>query len=240
MASEKIMLIDDDEDLKEVLRLYLEKNNYTVLTACDELDALAVLEQTPPDLIVLDVMMPHLDGFELCQLLRKKTEVPILFLSSKDDDMNAILGLGVGGDDYISKSTSPAVIMAKIKAHLRRMRVLPERQTTASSIPTIIKYPGLEINMDSAVVKVNGQHVNLAAKEFQILCLLAKNPERVYSIEKLFEMIWGEKSLGDNRTVMVHISNLRKKLESNPNSPVYIETVRGIGYKFHMFQESQC
>ncbi|MDL4839069.1 response regulator transcription factor [Aquibacillus rhizosphaerae] len=241
MASEKILLVDDDLDMTKILELYMKNNGYVVYTANDGLDAFSIIEHTPPDLIILDVMMPNLDGFELCQLIRKKTDVPILFLSSKEDDMDTILGLGVGGDDYISKTTSPAVIVAKVKAHLRRMRVLDNEKSLSNSriTPTsLISFPGLEINLESAVVRVNNKVVNLSAKEYQILCLMASNPERVYSIDKLFELVWGEKGLGDHRTVMVHISNLRKKLEMHTDDIVYIETVRGIGYKFHAFSDS--
>nr|WP_281349704.1 response regulator transcription factor [Ornithinibacillus caprae] len=229
------MLVDDDPDMIEVLGVYLKKNGYEVVTAGDGIEAVETLEIHQPDLIMLDVVMPNLDGFEVCHLIRKKTEVPILFLSSKEEDMDKILGLGVGGDDYISKTTSPAVIVAKIKAHLRRSRTFPPIQPNnrdTSKKQSVLEYPGLFINLESTTVKLNGSVVKLAAKEFQILSLLAQNPERVYSVEKLFELIWGEDSLGDYRTVMVHISNLRKKIEANPDDPTYIKTIRGIGYKF--------
>ncbi|SET05763.1 DNA-binding response regulator, OmpR family, contains REC and winged-helix (wHTH) domain [Oceanobacillus limi] len=235
MASEVILLVDDDPDMREILRVYLQKNGYKVILAKDGIEAIEVLELHHPDLIILDVVMPKLDGFEVCQHIRKKSEVPILFLSSKEEDMDKILGLGVGGDDFISKTTSPAVIVAKIKAHLRRNRIFPTTQNRDHKPvkkPSVLVYPGLEINLDSTTVKLNGTIVKLAAKEFQILSLLAQNPERVYSVEKLFELIWGEDSLGDYRTVMVHISNLRKKIEANPDEPMYIQTIRGIGYKF--------
>ncbi|MFD2044883.1 response regulator transcription factor [Ornithinibacillus salinisoli] len=235
MANERILLVDDDPDMQEVISLYLKKNGYDVLTARDGMEAIEVLDLQIPELIILDVVMPRLDGFEVCQLIRKKTDVPILFLSSKEDDIDKILGLGIGGDDFISKSTSPAVIVAKIKAHLRRNRSFDRNQEFADesiSHKSLIEFPGLSINLESTIVKVNGSVVNLAAKEYQILRLLAQHPERVYSVEKLFELIWGEDSLGDYRTVMVHISNLRKKIESDPDNPAYIQTIRRIGYKF--------
>lgn len=236
MASERILLVDDDADMREVLGLFLENNGYVVFTAGDGVQAIGVVEEVVPDLIILDVMMPNLDGFELCQIIRKKTEVPILFFSSRDEDMDKILGLGIGGDDFISKTTSMPVIVAKVKAHLRRNRVLLQEKDKALLVSgpsdSVITYPGLVIKLDNAVVIANGSAVKLSAKEYHLLCLIARNPERVYSVEQLFELIWGENSLGDYRTVMVHISNIRKKIELNPENPRYIQTLRGIGYKF--------
>lgn len=242
MANERILVVDDDIHMQEVVSLYLQKNGFTVFTADDGLAALTVVEEKIPELIILDVMMPNLDGFELCQYIRRKTNVPILFFSSMVKDTDKVLGLGVGGDDYIEKSTSLSVVVAKVKAHLRRNRVLP----TESSKPkekkhherSILKYPGLTIRLDSAVVEVDGRKVRLSAKEYQILSLMAQNPNHIYSVEQLFDQVWGEESLGDYRTVMVHISNLRKKIEKNPEESVYIHTFRGIGYKFNDFNNS--
>ncbi|WP_193568289.1 response regulator transcription factor [Gracilibacillus saliphilus] len=240
VASEKILIVDDDADMRNILELYLTENGYQVLSAEDGLEALAMVERETPDLIILDVMMPKLDGYELCQEIKKIIDIPIIFLSSKQDDMDKILGLGVGGDDFIEKTTSSPVLIAKIKAHLRRYRKLfntNKQNETMEKKSNIIEYPGLEINLDSAVVKLTNKTLRLSAKEFQILCLLAQNPERVFSVEKIFELIWDETSLGDYRTVMVHISNLRKKLETDTNQLKYIETVRGIGYKFNRIEE---
>ncbi|UOQ49888.1 response regulator transcription factor [Gracilibacillus caseinilyticus] len=235
MAGEKILIADDDHDIQIIISMYMKENGYQVLTAADGIEALQIVEKETPDLIILDVMMPKLDGYELCQALQKITDVPILFFSSKHEDVDKILGLGVGGDDFIEKSTSPSVLIAKVKAHLRRYRNigLPRKQRGYSNQNTdTIEFPGLQINLDSAVVKLYDKPLHLSAKEFQILCLLAQNPEKVFSVEKIFELIWDENHFGDYRTVMVHISNLRKKLENNHGKVIYIETVRGIGYKF--------
>ncbi|SES16048.1 DNA-binding response regulator, OmpR family, contains REC and winged-helix (wHTH) domain [Gracilibacillus ureilyticus] len=240
MASEKILIVDDDEDIRRLLELYMTSNGYHILLAEDGMEALTIVEQELPDLIILDVMMPKLDGYELCQELKKITDIPIIFLSSKQEDMDKILALSVGGDDFIEKDTSPPLILAKIKAHLRRYRDLSNRtrkQEASRNDSSLIEYPGLEINMDSAVVKLENQILRLSAKEFQILCLLAQYPGKIFSVEKLFELIWDENSLGDYRTVMVHISNLRKKLEKNNSNLKYIETVRGIGYKFNQIEK---
>lgn len=241
MANERILVVDDDLDMQEVLSLYLENNGFKVFTADDGLSALTVIDEEMPELIILDVMMPNLDGFELCQYIRKKTDVPILFFSSMVADADKVLGLGVGGDDYIEKTTSLPVVVARVKAHLRRNRVLPDKNTFLKEKmqkgKSVLKYPGLTIKLDSAVVEVEGKTVRLSAKEYQLLTLMAQNPNHIYSVEQLFEQVWGEDSLGDHRTVMVHISNLRKKIEQNPDESIYIHTFRGIGYKFNDFKE---
>lgn len=239
MANEKILIIDDDADVRDVLQIYLEKNHFQVVTSSNGYQALQLIDEDIPDLIILDVMMPHLDGFELCQYIRKKTEVPILFYSSKNEDMDKIIGLSIGADDFIEKSTSFSVIVAKVRAHLRRTRTFPAQENTSLKTSrengNNLMFPGLIIKLESADVLLDEESVKLSAKEYQLLCVLAKNPDRIYSVEQLFDMVWGEDSLGDYRTVLVHISNLRKKLEQNRNDVEYIQTFRGIGYKFNGF-----
>ncbi|WP_445486843.1 response regulator [Niallia sp. 03133] len=240
MEREKILIVDDDDDIKEVLSLYLHKEGFQIFCAFNGYEALKIIDANEPDLIFLDIVLPDLDGFEICQLIRKKTDVPIVFLSSKDDDVDKILGLRIGGDDYVTKPFSPGVLIARIKAHLRRSRQNRSQWNGNEKIEKregVLSFPGLSIDMESCVVKKNNTPISLSAKEFQLICLLAKNPDRVYPIEQLFQHIWGEESLGDNRTVMVHISNLRKKIESDPSKPMYIITVRGIGYKFNGFRD---
>lgn len=234
MREEKILVVDDDQDIREVLQLYLKKEGYNVVMAENGDIALTLIEEHEIDLVLLDVMMPGLDGFETCQSIRKKTNIPIMFLSAKEDDIDKILGLRIGGDDYITKPFSPGVLMAKIKAQLRRDRQsrFESRDEQHLKENPILQFPNLTIDMNSCVVKRKEVDVSLPAKEYQLLCVFAKNAGRVFSVEQLFQLIWGEDSLGDNRTVMVHISNLRKKIESDPAKPVFIQTVRGIGYKF--------
>ncbi|MBS4209395.1 response regulator transcription factor [Bacillus sp. FJAT-50079] len=236
MDKEKILVVDDDPDIRKVLQLYLCKSGYDVIEAENGEIALTIFDQVSPDLLILDVMMPGMDGLELCQMIRRKSDIPILFLSAKEDDVDKIVGLGVGGDDYVSKPFSPSVLTAKVKAHLRRRRFLDKRITQSEhenkGRKSMIIYEGLVIDQESYSVKVNHQEIHLSAKEYQILSLLAMNPNRVYTAEQLFHKIWGEDSFGDHRTVMVHISNLRKKVEADPTQPRFITTVRGIGYKF--------
>ena len=234
MKEDLILVVDDDQDIREVLNLFLTKEGFKVLLAESGEEAVTLAEKNSIDIILLDVMMPGLDGFETCQALRKKTSVPILFLSAKEDDINKILGLRIGGDDYITKPFSPGVLVAKIKAQLRRGKQNSYEQNNEQKKREnpILYFPGLTIDLDSCVVKRDELIITLPAKEYQLLCVLARNINRVYSVEQLFQLIWGENSLGDNRTVMVHVSNLRKKIEANPAKPVFIQTVRGIGYKF--------
>lgn len=232
MNRDRVLIVDDDPDIRNVLELYLEKEGYEITSVTEGSEAIDVIDRFSPDLIILDIMMPGLDGYETCQGIREKTDAPILFLSAKEDDFDKILGLRIGGDDYITKPFSPGVLVARIKAHLRRTRIASNKKEMNME-KSMIEFPGLSIDLDSCLVKSNGNPVTLPAKEYQLLTLLSKNVEKVYSVEQLFQLIWGENSLGDNRTVMVHISNLRKKIEPNPAKPLYILTVRGIGYKFN-------
>lgn len=232
MNKDRVLIVDDDPDIRNILELYLIKEGFEIISVNEGKKAVETIDPFNPDLILLDIMMPGLDGYETCQAIRKKTDAPILFLSAKEDDFDKILGLRIGGDDYITKPFSPGVLVARIKAHLRRNRLASSKKEHAEE-RNILEFPGLFIDQDSCIVKVNGQPISLPAKEYQLLCLLGKNVEKVFSVEQLFQMVWGENSLGDNRTVMVHISNLRKKIEPDPAKPMYILTVRGIGYKFN-------
>lgn len=229
MAGEKILVVDDEAEITELISLYLTKNGFHVVTAETGEQAIELTRTIKPDLIILDILLPGLDGIEVCQELRKDNNVPILFLSCKSEDTDKVLGLTVGGDDYITKPFSPSELLARIKAHLRRNRLL---NTAHKQEKSLLTFPGLVIDLDSHVVLVNGAPVILSAKEFQLLALLAQNPNKIFSIEQLFKALWSYQSFGDTRTVMVHISNLRKKIEKDPSNPDYIHTVRGVGYKF--------
>lgn len=233
MSGIKVLVVDDDADIREVIRLYLENNGISVLLAGEGSTAIQVVAEQQPNLIILDVMLPGIDGFEVCQAIRKRSDVPILFLSAKEDDMDKIVGLGIGGDDYITKPFSPAVLVAKVKAHLRRSRLLAQGNFLENEQRVnVLEFSGLSIDMDSCVVKVDDAPIALSTKEYHLLCYLATRPNHVCSVEQLFDSIWGEEALGDYRTVMVHISNLRRKIERDPIKPQYIMTVRGFGYKF--------
>lgn len=236
MKRDRVLIVDDDPDILRILELYLEKEGFEIISSTDGNDAISQIDRFNPDIIILDIMMPGLDGYETCQGIREKTDAPILFLSAKEDDFDKILGLRIGGDDYITKPFSPGVLVARIKAHLRRNRLSSNKKDSITE-RSFIQFPGLSIDLESCIVRVNGEPISLPAKEYQLLCLLSRNIEKVFSVEQLFQLIWGENSLGDNRTVMVHISNLRKKIEPDPTKPMYILTVRGIGYKFNGYIE---
>lgn len=230
MSGERVLIVDDEPEISELLSLYLTKEGYEVATALDGRQALESIGKDKADLVILDVLLPGLDGIEVCTELRKVTDVPIIFLSCRGDDIDKVMGLVAGGDDYITKPFSPREIVARVKAHLRRYRMTAAAQQDGG--PDVLRYRGLEIDLKGCVVRVQGEEVYLSHKEYEVLSLLARNPDRVFSADELFEKLWQMQSLGDIRTVMVHISNIRKKIEKNPAAPEYIITVRGAGYKF--------
>ncbi|MCG8484233.1 MAG: response regulator transcription factor [Clostridia bacterium] len=230
MAREKILIVDDEIEILDLIKSCLMEDQYQILTAQNAKNALESIETEAPDLILLDIMLPDIDGIELCLEIRKLTNAPILFISCKSQEMDKVLALSVGGDDFITKPFLPNELLARIKAHLRRSRL---SQQTAYT-PCIIEYPGIQVNIDSHEVFVDNELVVLSAKEFEILEILIKNPKRIYSMKQLFQMVWKMDSLdNDARTIMVYISNLRKKIEKNPSNPQYIVNVRGVGYKFN-------
>ncbi len=230
MRKQKILVVDDELEIRDLINLYLSKEGFQVFTASDSQEACTLTYQERPDLIILDILLPKQDGFELCSQLRQTTDAPVIFLSCKTENMDKILGLTVGGDDYMTKPFSPGELVARVKAHLRRTYI----QEKSATSKQILNYPGLQIYLTSHSVFVNGIPVVLTAKEFELLVLFAQNPNRVFYTDQIFEKIWKTYGLdGDTRTVMVHISNLRKKIESNPATPKYILTIRGVGYKFN-------
>lgn len=230
MPGEKILVIDDETEISELISLYLTKNGFNVITSATGYSALELVSGQNPDLIILDILLPDMDGLELCQELRKITETPILFLSCKSTDTDKILGLTVGGDDYITKPFSPGELVARVKAHLRRNRILSTKKEQKNDV---LYYPGLTIDFSSLMVYVNDNPLSLPAKEFQILALLAQNPNIVFSLGQIYDSVWGFDNIGDTRTVMVHVSNLRKKIEEDPINPQFIITVKSLGYRFN-------
>lgn len=230
MACEKILIIDDEVEICELISIYLKKNGFIPITANNGSDALNLTSLHNPDLIILDILLPDTDGLELCQELRKTTKCPIIFLSAKSSDMDKILGLTVGGDDYITKPFSPSVLVARVKAHLRRKRLSTPQVDTEN---TIISFPGIKIDLSSHSTYIDNKSVALSQKEFDILLLMAQNPNKVFSHGQLYDYVWGADNIGDTRTVMVHISNLRKKIEKDHANPKIIVNIKGVGYKFN-------
>ncbi|KIL38808.1 hypothetical protein SD70_24325 [Gordoniibacillus kamchatkensis] len=229
MTGPKIMIVEDDPGIVELIAMYLEREGFEVIACDNGLTALELVLVHRPALIVLDILLPGLDGIEVCRQVRKNDPTPILFLSGKSDELDIILGLSIGGDDYMTKPFSPSQLVARIKAQLRRSALLDQHRSDAQ----VLRFPGLEIDLASHSVKVGGKPVQLSAKEFDLISIMAKTPNRVYRLEQLYELVWSLDSLGDPRTLIVHISNLRKKIEPNPAEPKYIITVRGFGYKFN-------
>ncbi|MCA1038266.1 response regulator transcription factor [Bacillus infantis] len=231
MTGELILLVDDDPDIQDIQKAYLYKEGFRLAFAATGTEAVHLAESLEPHLIILDVALPDMDGFEVCRILRTITKVPILFLSGREDDIDQIIGHRIGGDDYVTKPFSPPVLVAKVKSHIRRFKELSE--SPKANYGQALIFGKLAIDRASCEVTREGKPISLAAKEYQLLCCFAENAGRVFSAEHLFDSIWGKESLGDIRTVMVHISNLRKKIEQDPARPEYITTVRGIGYKFN-------
>lgn len=222
----KILIIDDERELCELLQVYLAKEGFhSVYSAYNGQKGIKLCRELMPDIIILDIMLPDMDGFEVCRKLREFTYEPILFLSAKEEETDKILGLGIGGDDYITKPFSLKEVAFRIRAQLRR------KQYMDNSAARILKLGNITINEQASEVTRDGQPVDLTAKELQIVTLLARHPNHILSKKKLYENIWGEEYIGDDNTIMVHIRHLREKLERDPGSPEHILTVKGLGYK---------
>jgi len=226
-----ILVVDDEREITELIALYLEKEGYAVHASDNGEHAIRLAERLAPDLIVLDVSLGRMDGIEVCRALRQGAcaDVPILFLSCKSEDEDIIRGLSEGGDDYITKPFSPGQLVARIQAHIRRRRT---RERGSEELMAKLSYPGLDIDFRGMEVRLEGVLLSLSVKEFELLSVLARQPNRVFPLEELYRRVWHSDSMGDTRTLMVHISNLRKKLEADPSRPRWIQTVRGFGYRF--------
>lgn len=223
-----ILVVDDEESIQELLRYNLEKEGYKVLAARDGFEALERVQKDRPDLVVLDVMLPQMDGMEVCRRIRLNPEfreLPVIMLTAKGEEIDKVLGLELGADDYMTKPFSPRELVARIKARLRRVKSADE------TLEQII-HGDIRIDLNRFRVYVNAQEIELTPKEFELLRVLAAKPGRVYSREELLEKIWGYEYAGDTRTVDVHVRHVRQKIEKDASNPEYIETLRGIGYRF--------
>lgn len=225
----RILIIEDDLDIAELERDYLQLNGYKAEIVQDGLQGLKKAVTGMYDVVVVDLMLPHKDGFEIIKEIRRSREIPIIIVSAKNEDIDKIRGLNFGADDYLTKPFSPAELAARIKAHITRYKRL--KGNTAES--EVIQHKGLEINMASHKVLVSGLEIQLTAKEYDLLVFLASNPNIVFSKEHIFDTIWGDEYHGDTATVAVHIQKIRKKIEKDPSNPEYIETLWGTGYRFN-------
>ena len=224
----RVLVVDDEKLIVKGIRFSLEQDGMEVTCAYDGEEALENAKNTEFDIILLDIMLPKLTGLEVCQQIREFSNVPIVMLTAKDDDMDKIMGLEYGADDYITKPFNILEVKARIKAIMRRTTV----RDSASNAPKTIVNGDLRLDCDSSRVYIAGKEVNLTAKEFDVLELLALNPNKVYSRENLLKLVWGSDYPGDVRTVDVHIRRLREKIESNPSEPRYVHTKWGVGYFF--------
>lgn len=226
MESAKILVVDDEPDILEFLRYNLEKEGFSVVTAADGEEGLAIADKEQPDLIILDIMMPKMDGVEVCRVLRSKpsfAQTVIAFLTAREEDFSQIAALETGGDDYITKPIRPRVFISRIKALLRRR----SRKEAEEEAPNQIKISDLLIDRDRIIVERGDETIELAKKEFELLSLLVSKPGKVFSREEIFNKVWGTDVIVGNRTIDVHIRKLREKIGDH-----YIKTIKGIGYKF--------
>lgn len=225
--SSSILVVDDNKDIREMLEIYLVNEGYRVILSDDGLDAIDKLDKNEVDLIILDIMMPNLDGIKACLKIREKNQLPIILLSAKSEDCDKILGLNIGADDYVTKPFNPIELIARVKSQLRRYIHFSGKVESKNLI-----IDNLEINKDSREVFVNGEFVRLTPLEFNILDLLIENRGRVLSTRQIYENIWDEPYYNDSNTIAAHIRNIREKIEFNPKNPEFIKLVWGVGYKF--------
>ncbi len=228
MNEKKIMVVEDDRNLLDTLKYNLYKDGYNVVLAADGSEAIETARKTMPDLIVLDIMLPTLSGYEVCRILRKETNVPILMLTARTDEVDKIVGLEIGADDYMTKPFSMRELLARIRAMIRRSEMIaPTQATTVERL----KINNLEIDIERHQAFQNEKELELSPKEFDLLVFLARNHGLVFSREQLLEKVWGYDYAGDSRTIDVHIHWLRQKIENDPSKPENLVTVRGTGYK---------
>lgn len=224
----KILVCDDDKDIVEAIDIYLTQEGYEVLKAYDGDEAIKVLKRNEVDLLIMDVMMPRLDGIRATLKIREESSIPIIILSAKTEDADKILGLNIGADDYVEKPFNPLELVARVKSQLRRYTQLGNAAESSASVYTV---GGLSINDDLKEVTVDGEVVKLTPIEYNILLLLVKNQGKVFSINQIYESIWNEDAIGADNTVAVHIRHIREKIEINPKEPRYLKVVWGVGYK---------
>ena len=223
-----ILVCDEDREIVEAIEIYLSKEGYNVIKAYDGLEAIEILKKEDIQLLLIDVMMPRLDGLRATLKIREKSGIPIIILSAKSEDSDKVIGLDVGADDYITKPFNPLELIARVKSQLRRYTKLGTMAGQKSNVYTV---GGLEVNDDSKEVTVDGESVKLTPYEYKILLLLVKNQGRVFTIEQIYENVWEEEAIAADNTVAVHIRHIREKIEINPKEPRYLKVVWGVGYK---------
>ncbi len=229
---QKILIVDDDENIAELISLYLTKECFDTMTVNDGEQALVAYDTYQPNLILLDLMLPGIDGYQVCRELRTRSNVPIIMLSAKGEIFDKVLGLELGADDYIMKPFDSKEMVARVKAVLRRYHAVPKAETPAVDKGKCVEYPGLTVNLTNYSVIVDNRNVEMPPKELELLYFLASSPNQVFTREQLLDQIWGYEYIGDTRTVDVHIKRLREKIKDH--SGWSLSTVWGIGYKFEV------
>ncbi|NLX87390.1 MAG: response regulator transcription factor [Clostridiales bacterium] len=225
-----ILVADDEKDIRDLIKISLEENGYTVLTAQNGKEAWDILSAQEVHLAILDVMMPVMDGFNLLRKIREHSTLPVIFLTARTDEMDKVLGLGLGADDYLAKPFSITELVARVGAQLRRNNeyLSPKEKSGAS-----ITYGNLSIDKEKCCAFKDGEPIEIGAKEYKLLLHFIEHPERVFTKRQLYQAVWGEEYYFDDNTVMVHISRIRNRIEDDPQKPEYLKTIRGIGYKLH-------
>lgn len=226
----KILIVDDETEIRELLKIYLNNHGYKTFEGNNGLEALSILKDNDIDLILVDIMMPKLDGIEFVKRVRKDSGIPIIFLSAKSEDMDKIFGLQIGADDYIAKPFNPLEVVSRVQSLLRRVEKYSARNK--SNEETIVEIGDLKLDIISCELYKSGNLKELTSYEYKILSMFMKNPGRVYTKSQIYETAWGEDYFGDENIIMVYISKIRDKIEENPKKPKYLKTIRGLGYRF--------
>ena len=230
MEMNHVLVVEDDKEIREGVEIYLKSQGYEVFQAADGVEGLEVIEKEDIHLAIVDIMMPWMDGISMVVKLREKYDFPVIFLSAKSEEVDKIMGLNMGADDYVTKPFTPMELLARVNSQLRRYRRFMERLGDKEENSRIHTIGGLEINEDNVEVTVDGEPVKMTPIEYKILLLLMKNPGRVFSAEEIYERVWNERAINTD-TIMVHVRNIREKIEVNPREPKYLKVVWGVGYK---------
>ena len=230
MEMNHVLVVEDDKEIREGVEIYLKSQGYEVFQAADGVEGLEVIEKEDIHLAIVDIMMPRMDGISMVVKLREKYDFPVIFLSAKSEEVDKIMGLNMGADDYVTKPFTPMELLARVNSQLRRYRRFMERLGDKEENSRIHTIGGLEINEDNVEVTVDGEPVKMTPIDYKILLLLMKNPGRVFSAEEIYERVWNERAINTD-TIMVHVRNIREKIEVNPREPKYLKVVWGVGYK---------
>ena len=230
MEMNHVLVVEDDKEIREGVEIYLKSQGYEVFQAADGAEGLDVIDREDIHLAIVDIMMPVMDGISMVVKLREKYDFPVIFLSAKSEEVDKIMGLNMGADDYVTKPFTPMELLARVNSQLRRYRRFKERLEDKNENSRIHTIGGLEINEDNVEVTVDGETVKMTPIEYKILLLLVKSPGRVFSAEEIYERVWNERAVNTD-TIMVHVRNIREKIELNPREPKYLKVVWGVGYK---------